>query len=345
MLTMTPSCAWGGSDPEEESYCHYVANGGVPEFLADPRQNPVTATIPATFALPVGTHFSVPLRMSDGTLFGTFCGFSFRVLSEASDADLSLVRVLAELVTDQVEHAARFRRARDLRRSALLSLRPDIDLQCVLQPIVELATGRPIAYEALARFPSSNPAELFAEAWELGVGNAVELVAVEHALDALTFLPAGCAININVAPQTLVDGRLTDCLLSSDPGRVVVELTEHTPVDDYVPLIESIRDLKARGVRIAIDDVGTGISGLDHILRLEPDILKIDGAIVRDVDQRAGKQAMVSALVAFSSTVGMDLVAEQVESEREMDTLIDLGVGRAQGYYLGRPTTPASLLG
>jgi GAF domain-containing protein len=91
----------GESAPAEESFCHYVVNGEVPQFLADPRDHPVTRSLDVTRRLPVGTHFSVPLTLSDGTIYGTFCGFSRRILEHLSERELDLVRLLAAMVADR----------------------------------------------------------------------------------------------------------------------------------------------------------------------------------------------------------------------------------------------------
>jgi EAL domain-containing protein (putative c-di-GMP-specific phosphodiesterase class I) len=120
-------------------------------------------------------------------------------------------------------------------------------------------------------------------------------------------------------------------------------MTEHARVTDYADLRRAIGALKAVGGRLAVDDVGTGFSGFAHILRLEPDSLKIDGAIVRDLDHLPGKRAMVEALVAFARAVGAIVIAEQVETADEVRALTELGVSHAQGYHLGRPAPPAEL--
>lgn len=329
----------GAADPVEESYCHYVVAGQMPQYLPDPSVHPIAAGMAATSKVPVGTHFSVPLILSDGSLYGTFCGFSRRVLDELSERDLTTVRMLAGMVASHVEEGEFHRRRQAQRRSEFFSLQPARDLVMLAQPIVEVATGSVVAYEMLARFPTTGlgPAEAFAEAWELGIGADLELQAVAYVCNLATRLPAGMRLAVNASPAVIEDEWFVSYLEASVPERLVVEVTEHAKVCDYLSLRAAIDRIKSLGVRIAVDDVGTGFSGLEQILRLSPDILKLDGALVRDIDRLSDKQAMVAALVAFAGQVGASVVAEQVETAAELDVLSGLGVTHAQGYYLGRP--------
>lgn len=335
--------AVGDADPAEESYCHYVARGQVPEFLPDPSKHAVTAAMPVTAELPVGTHFSVPLQLSDGTVYGTFCGFSRDVLDHVSERDLDVVRLFAGLVVGQIEQDELARRVQLIRRAQLLALEPGVDLVFAAQPIHDLTGEREsldlVGFELLARFPAlgHGPAEVFADAWTLGVGPDLELATVHMALDSLRQVEAGLYLAVNLSPESLVDDRVLAAFESTPSAGLVVEVTEHAQVADYSLLRAGIDRIKACGVRIAVDDVGTGFSGLDQILRLEPDILKIDGALVRDLDQLPGKDAMVAALVTFARKVGASVVAEQIETPEELTALQRLGVTHGQGYLLARP--------
>jgi EAL domain-containing protein (putative c-di-GMP-specific phosphodiesterase class I) len=338
-----PIIAVGDSDPAEESYCHWIARGEVPEFLRDPSTHPVTAAMRATAEVPVGTHFSVPLRLSDGTLYGSFCGFSHDVLEDASERDLDVLRLFAGLVVGQIEHDEQARLAQLARRTQLLSLQADVDVVFAAQPIVDL-DGRSdeldvVGYELLARFPTldEGPATVFDDAWALGVGPDLELITVLMALDALQQTGDGPYLAVNLAPDTLVDERVLEIFDSTSSAGLVVEVTEHVRVADYVALRTAIDRIKDRGIRVAVDDVGTGFSGLEQILRLEPDILKIDGALVRDLDRAPGKEAMVASLVTFAHKVGASVVAEQIETSEELAALQALGVSHGQGYLLGHP--------
>lgn len=125
----------GGADPLEESYCSYVAAGSLPEFLADPKQHPVSAALPATAALGVGTHLSVPIRLSDGQVFGTFCCFGLRVRPDLEERDVQALRMVAALTGDYLDTLDADERAARQRLDQITALLDDpAALKMVFQP-------------------------------------------------------------------------------------------------------------------------------------------------------------------------------------------------------------------
>ena len=330
----------GQGDPMEESYCHHVVNGSLPRFLSDPRAHPVSAAMRATAEVGVGTHLSVPIRFSDGRTYGTFCCFGLGVHDGLADRDAEVLQLLAELVSEYLEELDAEERAARARRDRVVRVRRDQQaLQIVFQPIVELASDKVTAVEALARFPGagSGPQVMFAEAWDVGLGVELELDAVGAALMHLPELPAGIRLGVNVAPETLVSDEFLATVDGLPAGRLTVEVTEHAAVEDYDALKAARQRLSARGIHLAIDDVGMGFSGLNHILECDPDILKIDAAVVRDVHTNPAKAAMIEALVSFGDRAEVILVAEGIETAEELRVLRELGVGFGQGYHLARP--------
>jgi EAL domain-containing protein (putative c-di-GMP-specific phosphodiesterase class I) len=133
--------------------------------------------------------------------------------------------------------------------------------------------------------------------------------------------------------------RFPDALLDAPARRVILELTEHTLVDDYPRLIASLRGLRRNGIRIAIDDTGSGYSSLAHILKLAPDFIKLDRELVSGIDVDPVRRALASTLVTFAAETGAQIIAEGVETEDELDVLRRLGVRFGQGYHLGHPST------
>ncbi len=121
----------------------------------------------------------------------------------------------------------------------------------------------------------------------------------------------------------------------------MIELTEHAAVHEYVTLSSRLAPLRASGIKLAIDDAGAGYSGLQHIVQLQPDIIKLDMSLTRDIDSDQARRALASALVFYARETGSLIVAEGVETQLEMDTLKALGIHRGQGYLLGRPMPPA----
>lgn len=220
-------------------------------------------------------------------------------------------------------------------------------ISTVCQPIVELVSGRVVAVEALSRFPQelARPTEKwFTEAAAVGLADELELTAVEAALKVLPALPASVSLSLNVGPSLLIAQALDDKLAEVPPERVVIELTEHTAVHDYQYLAARLSHLRGKGLRLAIDDTGAGISSLAHILRLSPNIIKLDRSLVAGVDADPARRVLARALVDLGAEIGASLVAEGIETAGELAALEALGVTLGQGYYLGRPTAIDVLL-
>jgi EAL domain-containing protein (putative c-di-GMP-specific phosphodiesterase class I) len=229
------------------------------------------------------------------------------------------------------------RRAR--RRRVQRALKSDA-LHMVFQPIAELATGRVVGVEALARFecePRRPPNEWFAEAEGAGLGVELELAAVGAALGGLDRLPADAYLSVNISPDAAITEAFHELLADLPGQRVVVELTEHSRVEHYPPLLGALDALRDRGVRVAVDDAGAGYAGLQHILRLHPDIIKLDTDLTRGVDIDPVRRALAASLVTFAHDIGAAIVAEGIETPDELDALRLLGVPWGQGYHLARP--------
>jgi len=212
-------------------------------------------------------------------------------------------------------------------------------MRVVCQPIVALDSGGLVGVEALARFPSppeQPPDRWFAEAHAAGIGVDLEVEAVRSALSLLDHLPADTYLAVNVGPEAV--RRIDDlALLRSVGRRVVVELTEHLEVDDYDGLCSSMSRLREAGARIAIDDTGSGISTFAHILRLAPDVIKLDQVLTTGIDADPVRRALAGALITFASETGAAVIAEGIETAAELDTVRSLGIPYGQGYLLGRP--------
>ena len=207
----------------------------------------------------------------------------------------------------------------------------------VFQPVVELESSRTVGYEALTRFDDSrNPAEQFAEAVTLGLDAELELACLRRSIAAASVLPAGSWVGLNVSPAFLVSCEELPALLSTADREVLLEITEHAPVPDYEALHHAIRRL-GEHVRVAVDDAGAGYSGLQRIIELAPDLIKLDITLVRGIEGDPGRQALVAGMVHFARQTGSTLLAEGIETPAEARLLRELGVDLGQGYLFGRP--------
>jgi EAL domain-containing protein (putative c-di-GMP-specific phosphodiesterase class I) len=213
-------------------------------------------------------------------------------------------------------------------------------LGAVFQPIVDLRDGRVIAAEALARIamkPTRSPAWWIGEAWAVGLGAELELAALRTALAHLDQLPREVLLTVNVSPRAFVSSKLIETMEGVPAGRVVVEVTEDAPVQDYDVFEDGMRQLRARGVRLAIDDAGAGFSSLGGILRLTPEFIKLDISLIRTIASNQARRTTASALIRFASDIGAEIIAEGIESRTQLEALRGLGVIYGQGFYLARP--------
>jgi EAL domain-containing protein (putative c-di-GMP-specific phosphodiesterase class I) len=333
----------GESDPLEDSYCGWIATGRLPELIADTAQVPMTRRFAATAELPVGAHLSVPLRGSDDNILGTLCCFSRQPDPTLRERDLQVLRLFSGVISRELECVAAHEDA--IGRVGLLisELLDGGGPTIATQPIVDLGDGSVYGYEALARFPDVvgwSPARWFAEAAAAGLSTALQASSVRNAISVLPDLPADATLWVNVSPSLIGDIEVHAMLTGAHASRLVVELAEHDPIDSYDDLAADLGRIRASGAKIAIDDAGSGYAGLQHILGLRPEIVKLDRALIVGIGNDPARQAMVTAMVGFGAQVGSIVVAEGIETEHELRTLQSLGVSHGQGYYLGRPQGP-----
>lgn len=335
----------GDSGPLEDSYCLRVVEGRLPGLIQDARLNPITAAMPVTHALPVGAHVSVPIRLDDGHVYGTFCCFSHEGDPTLDERDMSMMRVFADvaarLISDEQRAASVQARLEHRIRHILHADRHSI----VYQPIFDTEANEVIGFEALSRFhaePRQSPDHWFRMAHEVGLGFELEATAIQRALAGLDSLPDDVFISVNISPEHILTGALADIFQDRSLGRVVLEITEHAIVDHYEELGRLMKPLRERGMQVAVDDAGAGYASFRHILNLNPDRIKLDMSLTRNIDTDRSRRALTAAFAKFGGETGISLVAEGVETSGEVDVLSDLGVHKLQGYYIGRPLALAS---
>ena len=211
----------------------------------------------------------------------------------------------------------------------------------VFQPIVDLRGGGLVGLEALARFPGSgraaSPGVWFTDAADAGCAVDLEMAAIQNALAALPSVPEGAFLSVNASAETATSDALRRLLDSTDCTRLVLEITEHSPVEDHATLAAALSGPRAAGLRLALDDTGAGYAGLNQLLRLSPDIVKLDGMLTRDLDTDPARRALALALSAFCAEVGATMIAEGIETAAELAVLRELTPCWGQGFLLGRP--------
>jgi EAL domain-containing protein (putative c-di-GMP-specific phosphodiesterase class I) len=330
----------GDSAPLDESYCLRVVDGRLPELIQEASEIPEAASLPITADLPVRSHISVPVTLSNGAVFGTFCCFTSNYQARISDQDLSVMRLFADFVGRQIErHSRQVAEYQGVRRLIEQTIR-ERSFASYFQPIVDIEGRASVGFEALARFdsqPYRSPDQWFSDAQSVDLGIELELAAICKALSNLALLPDGIYISLNVSPATILHGNLAAVLRGFPLDRIVLEITEHAVIDNYLGLQRVLRPLRRAGLMLAIDDVGAGHSSFRHILILKPDIIKLDMSIIRNLNRKMEQRALCAALIRFAKETGCRVVAEGVETNAELETLRSLEVKVVQGYLTGRP--------
>lgn len=215
-------------------------------------------------------------------------------------------------------------------------------LEIVLQPVVHLRSGCVVAHEALTRFPHSDKPTWawFQDASHGGVGPVLERATVERALELLPRVSG--RLSVNLSSETLLQRSFAGWAEGLPWHRVVVEITEQQPVEDYERLAVVLDDLRSRGALVAVDDTGSGYSSLRHAIAVSPDLVKLDLSLVQGVHADPAKQAVVAAVCSLATGMGARVIGEGIETREDLDCLVSLGVQLGQGYLLGRPAVVAT---
>lgn len=332
----------GDSISLDDVYCRHILEGQLPELMTDASDYEVARQKPITRAIPIGAHMSVPVHGPDGDVIGMFCCLSQQPNSSLNQRDLEVMRVLAELagkrVSGRIDAERRSRRVADSIRQVIA----ETAFRFAYQPIWNFATAKIVGLEALCRFsgePYRSPDQWFADAADVGLGVELELATIQEAIKSLEAIPETIYLSVNASPETVLSGRLAPLLDGIPAGRLVLEVTEHARVDDYDALAAAIEPIRRAGVGLAIDDAGAGFASLQHILSLQPDRIKLDASLTREIDDDPARRALAAALVFFSRETDAVIIAEGIETEAEYNTLRALGIPKGQGYFLARPTT------
>lgn len=219
----------------------------------------------------------------------------------------------------------------------------------VFQPIADLNKGAVAGYEALARFDGAvqaTPDKWFAAAGAVGLGPVLESRVVRAVLAARENLPANCFLTVNVSPHALTSGPVMDEFLhAGELAGLFVELTEEQAIIDPDGMRRDLARLRDRGAMIALDDAGSGYSGLQRLLALRPELMKLDRSLIDGIDTDEAKRACVEMLGVLASRLNSLLLAEGIERQGELREVIALGVPLAQGFLMAKPAPPWATLG
>jgi len=304
--------------------------GTAARLLANARTGPWVETVDGAIAWapfgPPGEPLGVLALRGNGGPQGSAAG------NQLLAAAIDFAAVAGGLVTPALlaggTYDARAHLAEVLRRQAFSP---------VFQPIVTLTNGAVLGFEALTRFSDgAQPQARFAQAAALDRGIDLETATLAAALRAASGLPTGCWVSVNVSPSLVLERTVLPALIGKCRVQVVLEITEHDPVDDYPQLSAALGELRPR-TRLSVDDAGSGFASLRHVVTLEPEFVKLDQSWVTGIGDDPVRQAMVAGLCHFAGKTGSVLIAEGVETAPERSMLEELQVDMAQGFLFGRP--------
>jgi EAL domain-containing protein (putative c-di-GMP-specific phosphodiesterase class I) len=225
----------------------------------------------------------------------------------------------------------------------------------VFQPIVNLQSGEIFAYEALSRGPQDSclfrPDKLFTLAEKQNCLWRLDYLCRTQALLQAKNTLGDRKLFVNVDARVLYDKKfhqgstaklLKQCNLHS--GSIVFEISEKSAITDYDSFRSVLENYQCQDYKIAIDDVGSGYSGLNLLAQVSPEFIKIDIGLIKNIDTDPIKKAIVKALADFSHTANIKTIAEGIERSEELKLLIELGINYGQGFYLGKPMPVLSVL-
>ena len=273
-------------------------------------------------------------------------GYAVALRNPKLGADTQLRRILDEARADMRLNARLSDRERRRRFHELLL---DQHVHSVYEPIVEVDTHVVFAYEALARGPEGSefhtPLAMFAEAERQGLVYELDCLCRASGLEGAVGFPEGSKLFLNVLPSAIHDpnfraerliSTLAECRLS--PQDVVFEVSEQQSIRDFEAFREMRDYYRKLGFSFALDDTGAGYAGLETLLEISPEFIKVDRAFVKGVDQDTMRQDMLRALVSVAEKTGAKIIGEGLDTVEELAMLGELGVHYGQGWLFGHPT-------
>ncbi|MEE4155227.1 MAG: EAL domain-containing protein [Erythrobacter sp.] len=332
----------GDTNANDNSLCWLVIQGKLPERVVDTSLYEVASCLPITNAINVRSHFSVPLRRRDGRVHGSLCCFSYRPRPDIDERDMQILRSVAAIVSDQIESRIEQEERGEEAAREVARLIAEDDLTIIHQPVFDLAEWQVIGHECLMRQkanPERSPLELLDRARLASKSLELELHAAAKALETLDPACPDRFIAINVSSATLTSEALIELIPEGLASQLVIELNGLDPAIPHQTLKRAIQSLRARAY-VAVNSAEGGFSGLQSLVELAPDIVKIDRELLAGLANDPPRRALVKALVQFAEDTGVTLMAQRIETREDLQALRDLGVRFAQGYVLGRPARP-----
>ncbi len=327
-------------DPLEETLCRLVVDERIPGFIQDIDTLEITKNAKSASRLNIRSYLGVPIRLTNGELYGTLCCFSHSPQWDLNEHDIEIMKIYAAMTAKRLEKDIAQEKENQVIESRVKKMLDSDELTIVYQPIFNLSSEQNSGYEALSRFHQRStiaPDAWFNDAAKVNLTVEIEIKAIELALKALESLPESVYLSINSSAETILSNQLGQTLKKYPLNRIVLEITEHQSIEEYEAIKNALKPFRQQGLKLAVDDAGAGYASFRHILALAPEYIKIDISIIRNIHLDLAKQSLTKAFLAFADQTNSKLIAEGVEYNDELIMLKKLGVHSAQGYLLGKP--------
>ncbi|TPG57555.1 sensor domain-containing protein [Ewingella americana] len=323
------------SQEEAESLCQKIVLNTRAPFILKGALPYVTVSVGMTIIMPSDITAGECLRKADTALY------------EAKRMGKSRYCVYSELLD------AGWARKRKMKKALAMALLSGQGLDCAYQPLVRAKNGEIIGVEALARWDdpelgSVSPVQFIPLAEECGLIVPLGKFILKRACQEM--LPwHDLSVSVNISPVQLCENDFASMILQLlakegfPPHRLELELTETAIMNSDTHSKEQLSILRQHGIRIALDDFGTGYSSLSLLKDIMVDSVKIDRSFVQFVTQLEGTAAIVTAVSLLGNQLGLQVIAEGVETDEQRDFLIDAGCSQLQGYLFARPLTKEKL--
>ncbi|SFG82525.1 diguanylate cyclase (GGDEF) domain-containing protein [Desulfotomaculum arcticum] len=283
-----------------------------------------------------------------GWTFDIRVGFSLIVINSMKDLEHQLYVAFRE--AQKVAHGLLDHKKVGLLEEFKKILHTE-NVNAVFQPIVSLENGSTLGWEALTRGPIDghfhSPAVLFSFAEEVDMLYPLERLCRKKAISAIGDLNSDQKLFLNINPGTISDPNFVSGetlkyidVIGVKSNNIVFEITEHTDAANFPNFRKTLNHYRDQGYMVAVDDVGSGFSSLSTIALIRPDFLKMDMSLVQGISYDPVKKALMETIVIFAEKIGCKIIAEGIESETDLNTVMDLGVHYGQGYIFARPEYP-----
>ncbi|SOX54333.1 PAS/PAC and GAF sensor-containing diguanylate cyclase/phosphodiesterase [Mycobacterium ahvazicum] len=334
-LSLTP----GDRSSLSGSYGVRVIDGRLPAVIPDTSADRTASVLPRTREMGLGAYVGIPLHGPGGSTVGMVCAVSQHPKPHLAHIDLQIVNKMADLIGALLELPADTTNVRAEQREGIRRVVAERDFEVIFQAVHDVSTGEVVGVEALARFPCEpfRPDLVFGQAALLGLDIELETAVIARVLSLLPQLPEDVFVAVNISPSAVLLTPWPELLAEVDPSRLVLEITEHDAVENYDALDDVLEECRARGMRVAVDDVGAGFSSFSHVLELAPEFIKIDQSITRNIDADDARRRLAQSIAELAAQIGATVIAEGVETQGELDAASAAGILWAQGYHLSRP--------